>query len=126
LGQHSFNDRLLVVSCFRRNAHEAPALAFKMSLTLRIVLGAPRQRVNRTIDLHRQPGAAHGKIDRVAADLVLAHHMDARFAQLAQRRPSAYLASAHAGASFGCVRARRMSQAPASIIGIDSSMPIVM
>lgn len=77
------------------------------------------------VDFDRNTQFANREIHGEAADLMLSHHMHAFIAQQAQGLPRVMFGSAHAAAVFGAVSARRISQAPAMIIGIESSMPIV-
>lgn len=119
------DDRLRVVRCFASNADETPAFVFEMCLARCIVFGSSRKIVHRAVDLYRYPRFADGEVDGVAANLVLANNMHAFGPHAPQGIPSTILARAHAAAVAGFFRARRMSQMPARIIGIESSIPIV-
>lgn len=90
-----------------------------------IVFGAAGEGMNGAVDLYGQARFAYGKVHGVAANLVLSNHMHAFLAQQTQNLPGTFFAGTHAAASRGCAKARRMSQAPSRIIGIDSSMPMV-
>ena len=96
-----------------------------MRLALRIVIRTARKVVHSAVDLNGDARLANCKINRVAPDLMLPHDMNAVFPQPAQRRPCASFAGIHAGASLGVCMARRMSQAPKTIMGMESSMPMV-
>lgn len=75
-------------------------------MTLRIVLRATWEIVHGAVDLNRHPRAPNSEVDRVAADVVLAHNVNALVAQAAECLPSAVFARIHAAASFGCFMAR--------------------
>jgi hypothetical protein len=77
------------------------------------------------VDFDRDAQFANCKVDCVATDLVLPHDVHAFAPQRTQHTPRAFFGSAHAVASLGARKARRMSQAPAPIIGRESSMPMV-
>src|SRR5262245_1082052 len=96
-----------------------------MRLALRVVLRSPRKIVYRSIDLNGDARLANGKVDRVSPNLMLAHDVDSVAAERKQHSPCARLPGIHAGASFGRPSARRMSQAPTMIMGMDSTMPMV-
>lgn len=97
-----------------------------MRLALRVVVRAARKVVHSAVDLCRYARFTNREIDSVAPDLMLPHDMNAVFPKPAQRRPCASFAGIHAGASFGVCMARRISQAPMIIMGMQSSMPMVM
>ena len=88
--------------------------AFDVGLALRVVFGAAGKIMDGAIYLDRNTGAPNGEIDRIAANVVLTHDVNAFLAQEPQRLPSTVFTRIHADASFGCFRARRMSQAPSA------------
>jgi hypothetical protein len=95
-------------------------------LSLRVVLGAAWKRVDAAIDLDCDARFANCEIHGVSADLMLTHDVYAFSTHETQRLPRPLFASAHAAASLGWFWARQMSQAPMRIIGMDSSMPMVI
>lgn len=92
--------------------------------------------MQRSVDLNGDARAHYCKVGDVAPNRMLPANGDAFVAQQAQPRPGVAfgprcfspknVCELACHASFGCFSARRMSQAPSSIIGIESSMPMVI
>lgn len=114
-----------IVRCLVANADEAPAYVFEMRLPFGVVFGALGKIMHASIYLDCDTRPSDGEVHLVSSDFMLTHDANAFVAQRAQHLPRAVFAACHAAAVAGCFRARLISQAPAMIMGIESSMPMV-
>ncbi len=96
-----------------------------MGLARGVVFWTPRQIMHATVYLDGDAQSPDREVNNVAADLQLTNDVNPACAQRPQRLPRVLLSCAHADLTTGNFCARRISQAPAAIIGSDSNMPMV-